>query len=310
LRDFFTMLGNTDVLETVLFSECLNLPIPSFLPKLSNIRAGSWINSNFSIWIGDTDDIKAWNMLSQVRKLVDDNKAKLSEATYKEIMNDIYIAEGSDWFWWYGPEHNAPNKQDFDVLFRWRIEKIYKQLGLAPPENVKMQITGANIANLLEPPKNTNITPMIDGNLESDDNWNNAGKVNLNAGMSTMHKIGEIISRVRFCYDANFVYFRIHLIENMGRNDRIEFTAGNDTLISIIYSNGSFTISSQGAVKIKVVAREVVDIAIDRAFFNAGKLRFKLNTLSNNNNDINVSTSNESTSIAYPNTDFYVYKLD
>ena len=310
LKDFFKMLENTDVIETVLFSECLNTPTPNFLPKLSNIRAGSWINSNFSIWIGHSDDIKAWNMLSKVRKLVDDNKSKLSNDQYEKIMDDIYIAEGSDWFWWYGPEHNAPNKRDFDILFRWRIQKIYEQLGIDAPDDLKVEITEANTMNLLEPPKNRNITPIIDGNLESDNYWNDAGKVNLNAGMSTMHKIGEIISRVLFCYDSNFVYFRITLMENIGKNDKLEFIAENDTnntLVNVIYMNGSFDINSQNVAKIKFAANEVVDIAIDRAFFNR-KLKFKINTLSNSNSsNININTS---ISIVYPHNNFYIYELE
>lgn len=136
LRDFFNMLGTTDELETALFSECLNLPIPSFLPTLASIRAGSWINGNFDIWIGDEDDIKGWDLISNVRKLVEENKNRLDTATLRKIMEHIYIAEGSDWWWWYGPEHNAPNKSDFDVLFRWRIKEIYKLLAIKPPQEL------------------------------------------------------------------------------------------------------------------------------------------------------------------------------
>ena len=145
LRELFSMFENTAELETTLFSECLNLPIPDFLPQLNSIRAGSWINSNFDIWIGDKDDIKAWNMLSKVRNLVEENQPKLSSEQLEAIMNEIYIAEGSDWFWWYGPEHNAPNKSDFDVIYRWRIAEIYKMLGIEPPTELSIPIS--DIAN-------------------------------------------------------------------------------------------------------------------------------------------------------------------
>ena len=141
LRELFSMFENTNELETTLFSECLNLPIPDFIPQVNKIKAGSWINADFSIWIGHQDDIKAWNMLSKVRKLVDENKYKLTAEELENVMNEIYIAEGSDWFWWYGPEHNAPNKPDFDVMFRWRIAEIYKMLGEKPPADLFVPIS-------------------------------------------------------------------------------------------------------------------------------------------------------------------------
>ena len=143
LRELFSMFENTNELETTLFSECLNLPIPDFLPQLNSVKAGSWINADFSIWIGHQDDIKAWNMLSKVRQLVDDSKYKLTAEELENVMNEIYIAEGSDWFWWYGPEHNAPNKSDFDIIFRWRIAEIYKMLGAEPPADLFIPISAA-----------------------------------------------------------------------------------------------------------------------------------------------------------------------
>jgi alpha-amylase/alpha-mannosidase (GH57 family) len=155
LKELFSMFShNTELIETTLFSECLNLPIPDFLPTLNSIKAGSWINADFSIWIGHKDDVKAWNMLSQVRKLVEKNKSKLSPEQLEIIMNEIYIAEGSDWFWWYGPEHNAQNKPDFDVIYRWRIVEIYNMLGIEPPSELFVPIADEII------PTNTEFSTM------------------------------------------------------------------------------------------------------------------------------------------------------
>ena len=36
---------------------------------------------------------------------------------------ELYIAEGSDWNWWYGNEHSSANDEDFDALFR-HLEKV------------------------------------------------------------------------------------------------------------------------------------------------------------------------------------------
>ncbi len=38
---------------------------------------------------------------------------------------EILIAEGSDWNWWYGPEHHSANDRDFDELYRKHlIERV------------------------------------------------------------------------------------------------------------------------------------------------------------------------------------------
>ncbi|MDR0927898.1 MAG: glycoside hydrolase [Ignavibacteria bacterium] len=139
-RDFFRMLSSNEEIETILFSEALNLPIPNFLPAISNIRAGSWINGNFAIWIGDEEDVTAWNYLSCVRKIADERRSEFSVQQYNEIIKEIYIAEGSDWFWWYGPEFDAPNRSDFDKMFRWHISNIYAMMGMTPPEELSNPI--------------------------------------------------------------------------------------------------------------------------------------------------------------------------
>jgi alpha-amylase/alpha-mannosidase (GH57 family) len=39
---------------------------------------------------------------------------------------EIYIAEGSDWFWWYGDPHT----EEFDFLFKGYIKKAYQTAGV------------------------------------------------------------------------------------------------------------------------------------------------------------------------------------
>jgi alpha-amylase/alpha-mannosidase (GH57 family) len=145
LREFFEMLNTAEEIETVLFSECLNLVRQPFLPRLVSVRSGSWINADFSIWAGHNDDIQGWNLLSEVRNLVEN--ADLSDEKRQTIMKEIYILEGSDWFWWYGPEHNAPNKNDFDIMFRWRIGEVYKMLGINPPSKLNIPINSDNVSD-------------------------------------------------------------------------------------------------------------------------------------------------------------------
>ena len=46
---------------------------------------------------------------------------------------ELLIAEGSDWCWWYGPEHDSANRVEFDQLYRSHLANVYRALGLTPP---------------------------------------------------------------------------------------------------------------------------------------------------------------------------------
>lgn len=274
LKDFFSMLGNTEELETVLFSDCLDLKTPDFLPKLQKVRAGSWINSNFSIWIGHQDDIAAWNLLSELRQLIEMKKTSFSTEKLNEIMQEIYIAEGSDWFWWYGPEHNAPNKSDFDMIYRWRLAEIYNMIGETPPDDLFRPI-GVKQKNNIVPPKSS-ISPKITGKLETHQDWKDAGIFYCNAEMSTMHQIGEIASQLYFGFDEKWVYFRIELINNLLEDEKIEFRI-NDIILT--YQNEKLNVTSNKFIDLHFAFTNCIDIAISRASLDS-TLEFNLQTTS------------------------------
>ncbi len=42
---------------------------------------------------------------------------------------ELLIAEGSDWNWWYGPEHDSANRVEFDQLYRSHLANVYRALG-------------------------------------------------------------------------------------------------------------------------------------------------------------------------------------
>jgi alpha-amylase/alpha-mannosidase (GH57 family) len=74
-------------------------PLPSIFP-------GSWINGDFYIWIGHQDDHRAWGQLVDARRALGEPAAPgLSEAALTRAREEMLIAEGSDWFWWYGDDH-------------------------------------------------------------------------------------------------------------------------------------------------------------------------------------------------------------
>jgi alpha-amylase/alpha-mannosidase (GH57 family) len=107
-------------------------------PAMNSLWPGSWINGNFDTWIGEPEENKAWEYLLTVRKdLVQsglhqpDPSAPAPRRGTKgwyafNAWEEMYAAEGSDWFWWYGTDQTAPaGDQPFDTGFRIHLENIY-----------------------------------------------------------------------------------------------------------------------------------------------------------------------------------------
>ena len=74
---------------------------------LKSLTPGSWISANFNVWIGAPEDNKAWDYLYHARNFyaqaAPDATKKQRDLAFEEIM----IAEGSDWNWWYGDDHSS-----------------------------------------------------------------------------------------------------------------------------------------------------------------------------------------------------------
>lgn len=88
--------------------------------KLKRLRTGSWIHASLDIWAGDAEDRRAWALLHAVRLEIDLDK--LAESDRAKAEHHLFAAEGSDWFWWYGPEFDIPDAPAFDALFRGHLK--------------------------------------------------------------------------------------------------------------------------------------------------------------------------------------------
>ena len=56
---------------------------------------------------------------------------------------ELYIAEGCDWFWWYGDDHSSAQDALFDYLFRKHLQNVYLLLGDEPPTDLARPIKRA-----------------------------------------------------------------------------------------------------------------------------------------------------------------------
>jgi alpha-amylase/alpha-mannosidase (GH57 family) len=104
--------------------------------KIKKLASGSWINANFRKWIGSPQKNRAWELLKKARE----DLLSLQDPP-KEALEELYIAEGSDWFWWYD-EFGCELNHIFDDLFRMHLANIYKLTGKQVPGDLTMPMFG------------------------------------------------------------------------------------------------------------------------------------------------------------------------
>jgi len=133
LHALYNRLGSTPHIRPVMVSEYLEShPPQATIPRLFS---GSWINSDFGVWIGHEEDRKGWERLAQTRNfLVDRTEGKPATREVSQAWEELYAAEGSDWFWWYGDDRSSLQDAEFDRLFRRHLQNVYRLVGERPPE--------------------------------------------------------------------------------------------------------------------------------------------------------------------------------
>lgn len=142
----YEALSYEEGIRTVTVSEYLEDNSPKEVIK--KLHPGSWINQNFHVWIGHPEDNLAWECLYEARQcLLKFSEEKGKDASFKEAIenawNQLFIAEGSDWFWWYGDEYRSEEDEIFDRLFREHLISVYKFIGISPPESLLQPIKKA-----------------------------------------------------------------------------------------------------------------------------------------------------------------------
>src|SRR5258705_1344439 len=138
LRRFYDALQQEPGVEAVTVSEAIRRH--KNFGQLSSLVPGSWIHANFNVWIGAPEDNRAWDYLHHARNFYDQASASATEPQRKLAFEEILIAEGSDWNWWYGPEHHSANDRDFDELYRKHLSNVYQALGARPPDYLAQPI--------------------------------------------------------------------------------------------------------------------------------------------------------------------------
>jgi alpha-amylase/alpha-mannosidase (GH57 family) len=144
LDEFYTALTSTPEIESVTFSDAIEEIGKDKIRALTHITAGSWINANFNIWIGNSEKNRAWELLTDAREALDKFEPQGAETQqhYEAAHTSLLKAEGSDWMWWFGDDNASAQKRIFDQLFRAHLIEVYLHLRLPVPKELHVPIGG------------------------------------------------------------------------------------------------------------------------------------------------------------------------
>ncbi|WP_457565031.1 glycoside hydrolase family 57 protein [Caminibacter sp.] len=187
-------------IETGFFSEVKEFE------KLESLTPGSWIDGNFNTWVGDEEKNRAWELLYETKR------DALRKGENEEIKKHFLLAEGSDWFWWYGKGHYTEYAREFDSLFRWHLKKIYNLLNLPIPQNLNIPIIGSHSLNVLKNEPKDYITPVIDGKITSFFEWLDAGYIDESIQGAMQGSLW--VEKIFWGEDEKNLYFRLDFLDD------------------------------------------------------------------------------------------------
>jgi alpha-amylase/alpha-mannosidase (GH57 family) len=209
LRRFYGALQKEPGIETVTVSEAIERhKEPS---KLTSLVPGSWINANFNVWIGAPEDNKSWDYLYHARNFYAQAAARASEIQRALAFEEILIAEGSDWNWWYGPEHHSANDREFDELYRKHLSNVYQALGATPPDYLAQPIIGGTVRPSFIP-QTAYIHPRVAGDMVRYFEWMGAALYTSDRRSGSMHGKQFLLDSVYAGIDASNVYGRLDFV--------------------------------------------------------------------------------------------------
>ena len=207
LKAFYGRIASDPEMRAVTASEALRV---TECGELRHVVPGSWINANFNVWIGASEDNLAWDHLNDARDFFASKSGdpSLDPEKVRLAQQELWIAEGSDWCWWYGPEHSSAHDAEFDLLYRKHLSNIYHLLGGSPPDELAVPIKRPVApARWVEP--TAPIAPQIDGRVTNYFEWLGAGVYLPDYRSGSMHGGSECIEAVYFGAGGRAFFLRV-----------------------------------------------------------------------------------------------------
>jgi glycosyl hydrolase family 57 len=205
LRELYRRISEDPEMDAATVSEAL---ARTEAAPLDRIFPGSWIDANFDVWIGAEEDNAAWGRLLEARQFFDRRQAAVPEEARRLAYEELLIAEGSDWCWWYGPQHTSENRPEFDQLYRDHLANVYRALGQEPPPNLSVPILLAQEGVQHERPLNA-LDIVLDGEVTSPFEWMGAGRYRPDGRSGAMHSSEPALREIYYGCDRTRLFVRV-----------------------------------------------------------------------------------------------------
>jgi alpha-amylase/alpha-mannosidase (GH57 family) len=216
LRRLYDGIGRDPQMEALTISEAIEQQ--KKFATLQSLVPGSWINANFNVWIGASEDNRAWDYLNNARDFYAEASPAAPEEKRRLAFEEVLIAEGSDWNWWYGPEHHSANDREFDELYRKHLWNVYHALGGSPPDYLAQPIsTSAGRPYFV--PQTAYIHPRLDGVTTRYFDWVGAAMYTADRRSSSMHGRRFLLDAVYAGIDEKNLYGRLDFVDDVPQED-------------------------------------------------------------------------------------------
>lgn len=244
--------------------------------KIGYLFAGSWISHNFAIWIGHPEDNAAWDLLHQTREFLKQMQAlgTVPADLLARAWEEIYIAEGSDWYWWFGDDHSSAQDALFDQLFRKHLKNVYILLKTPYPPQLDKPISRGEQRPIHTQPRGF-LPVRVDGRHTFFE-WINAGQYLAGSERGTMTMVTQgVIRGLQFGFDEQRFLLRVDTA-NRATEDllgiellRIGFAEPRDVEIRVTgFNQGSLRAAvyvnsvPQPAAQVEVAMKRVVEVGV------------------------------------------------
>ncbi|HEY9720731.1 MAG TPA: glycoside hydrolase family 57 protein [Oscillatoriaceae cyanobacterium] len=197
LDEFYRRVARDPLIELVSVGDFLDRHPPR--RTLDTIAAGSWIASDFTTWIGEPTKNRAWDLLSRTRSDLVAAEAGLDDAIREAAWEEIRIAEGSDWFWWFGEGHDSGQDELFDLQFRLHLRNVYQLAGLTAPAELDEPLA-------MPVPEPASGKLHLPSGALAPGEWHQAAVYDPTRGQGAMHAAAKVLQRLTYGTDAEHLY--------------------------------------------------------------------------------------------------------
>ena len=216
---------------------------------IDDLFAGAWFSPNYDTWIGEVEENMAWDYLRKTREVLakyDVTKVrKTTDQKLQQALDFMYLAEGSDWFWWYGSDQDSGQDQYFDEGYRALLRNVFLSLDEEVPAFVDTPIIQQRPVVAAQVPLGLS-TPIIDG-VNSENEWSTSGIYDGSGDLSE--------TKILYLQDDKNLYFQFDPTFLSG-SDHIELYFQSPKIKQSI----PYTLSDDG--KIEILGNSMTNLII------------------------------------------------